>query len=65
MATADQVKALVKSHTEGDDARFYSVAAEAAAKETILSGAEKVTTSALTAAIAERRVAIDRPGVNG
>ena len=25
MATADQVKALVKSHAEGDDARFYSV----------------------------------------
>jgi len=32
MATADQVKALVKSHAEGDDARFYSVAMQVAAK---------------------------------
>ena len=31
MATADQVKALVKSHAEGDDARFYSVALQVAA----------------------------------
>lgn len=32
MATADQVKALVKSHGEGDDSRFYSVAMQVAAK---------------------------------
>ncbi|WBB56290.1 AAA family ATPase [Verrucosispora sp. WMMD573] len=32
MATADQVKALVRSHGEGDDARFYSVALQVAAK---------------------------------
>ncbi|MFC8348534.1 AAA family ATPase [Streptomyces sp. NPDC057280] len=32
MATADQVKALVKSHGEGDSARFYSVALQVAAK---------------------------------
>jgi SpoVK/Ycf46/Vps4 family AAA+-type ATPase len=31
VATADQVKALVKSHGEGDDARFYSVALQVAA----------------------------------
>ncbi|MFC6088979.1 AAA family ATPase [Saccharothrix lopnurensis] len=31
MATADQVKALVKSHGEGDDTRFYSVALQVAA----------------------------------
>lgn len=31
MATADQVKALVKSHAEGDDKRFYSVALQVAA----------------------------------
>lgn len=31
MATADQVKALVKSHGEGDSARFYSVALQVAA----------------------------------
>src|SRR5437016_5330740 len=33
MATADQIKALVKSHTEGDDSRFYSVAMQVAAGE--------------------------------
>lgn len=32
MATADQVKALVRSHGEGDDSRFYSVAMQVAAK---------------------------------
>ena len=31
MATADQVKALVRSHAEGDDTRFYSVALQVAA----------------------------------
>ncbi|MDI6628908.1 MAG: ATP-binding protein [Rhodococcus sp. (in: high G+C Gram-positive bacteria)] len=31
MATADQVKALVKSHAEGDNTRFYSVALQVAA----------------------------------
>ncbi|WP_410664837.1 AAA family ATPase [Amycolatopsis sp. lyj-84] len=31
MATADQVKALVRSHGEGDDTRFYSVALQVAA----------------------------------
>ena len=33
MATAEQIKALVKSHTEGDDTRFYSVAMQVAAAE--------------------------------
>ena len=33
MATADQVKALIESHAEGDDSRFYSVALQLAAKE--------------------------------
>lgn len=32
MATADQVKALVRSHAEGDDSRFYSVALQVAAR---------------------------------
>lgn len=32
MATADQVKALVRSHGERDDTRFYSVALQVAAK---------------------------------
>lgn len=32
MATADQVKALVRSHAHGDDAQFYSVAMQVAAR---------------------------------
>ena len=32
MATADQVKALVRSHAEGDDTQFYSVAMQVAAR---------------------------------
>jgi len=32
MANADQVKALVRSHAEGDDIRFYSVALQVAAR---------------------------------
>lgn len=31
MATADQVKALIRSHAEGDDTRFYAVAMQVAA----------------------------------
>jgi SpoVK/Ycf46/Vps4 family AAA+-type ATPase len=33
MPTADQIRALVKSHSEGDDDRFYSVAMQVAANE--------------------------------
>jgi SpoVK/Ycf46/Vps4 family AAA+-type ATPase len=33
MATADQIKALITSHAEGDDARFYAVAMQVAAAE--------------------------------
>ena len=32
MANADQVKALVRSHADGDDTRFYSVALQVAAR---------------------------------
>ncbi|MHB1521634.1 MAG: AAA family ATPase [Ferrimicrobium sp.] len=32
MATADQVKALVRSHAEGDDGQFYSIAMQVAAR---------------------------------
>ncbi len=32
MATADQVKALVRSHADGDDGQFYSVAMQVAAR---------------------------------
>lgn len=33
MATAEQLKALLRRHAEGDDQRFYSVALQVAAKE--------------------------------
>lgn len=33
MATAEQIKALLKSHVERDDSRFYSVALQLASKE--------------------------------
>ena len=33
MASAEQIKALLKSHMEGDDARFFSVAMQVAAHE--------------------------------
>lgn len=33
MATADQVKALIKSHAEGDETRFYAIAMQMAAQE--------------------------------
>src|SRR5262249_24946539 len=32
MATADQVKALVRSHAEGDDERFFAIAMQVAAQ---------------------------------
>lgn len=32
MASADQIKALIRSHAEGDDSRFYSVAMQMAAQ---------------------------------
>jgi len=32
MASADQVKALIKSHAEGDDERFYTIAMQVAAQ---------------------------------
>jgi SpoVK/Ycf46/Vps4 family AAA+-type ATPase len=33
MANAEQLKALVRSHAEGDDTRFYAIALQVAAKE--------------------------------
>ena len=33
MANADQIKALLQSHSEGDDQRFYSIAMQVAARE--------------------------------
>src|SRR5690349_19926323 len=32
MATADQVKALIRSHADGDDTRFYAIALQMAAQ---------------------------------
>jgi len=31
MAKADQIKALIRSHAEGDDSRFYAIAMQVAA----------------------------------
>ena len=33
MATADQIKALIRSHAEGDERRFFSIALQVAAHE--------------------------------
>jgi hypothetical protein len=33
MATAEQIKALLKSHADRDDQRFYSIALQVATKE--------------------------------
>ncbi|WP_295584288.1 hypothetical protein [uncultured Lamprocystis sp.] len=33
MPSADQLKALLKSHAEGDEERFYSIAMQVAAHE--------------------------------
>jgi hypothetical protein len=35
MASADQLKALLKSHLEGDDDRFFSVAMHLAARSSV------------------------------
>jgi hypothetical protein len=32
MATADQVKAAIRSHAHGDDTRFYAIAMQVAAQ---------------------------------
>ena len=32
MVTADQVKALIRSHADGGDTRFYAIATEVAAR---------------------------------
>ena len=32
MATGDQVKALIRSHADGDDTRFYAIAMQVAAQ---------------------------------
>ena len=33
MASAEQIKALIKSHIHGDDSNFYSIAMQVAAHE--------------------------------
>src|SRR4051812_25928627 len=40
MANAQQVKALIRSHAEGDDERFYSIALQMAAEEARLGHAK-------------------------
>ena len=62
MATNDQVKALVKSHAEGDDPHFYSVAMQIAAKAA-RAGQSKFAQD-LSAIVDElRRNESSRPGI--
>jgi hypothetical protein len=53
LATADQIKALIRSHAEGDDSRFYSVAMQLAAGEAHVG--HKRLASELTTVIDEAR----------
>ena len=55
MATAEQIKALLKSHVDQDDQRFYSVALQVAAKEA-RQGHHKLT-SDIKALVANMNVA--------
>jgi SpoVK/Ycf46/Vps4 family AAA+-type ATPase len=72
MASADQLKALLKSHLEGDDARFFSVAMQVAAHEAKLGHgklAEELRAlidqakarRGLSAQVGEKAIPISRP----
>jgi len=71
MAKADQIKALINSHAEGDDARFYAVAMQVAAQaarsghgnfaQEIRDLVDKAKAQSTTAAPAARPVAIAQP----
>ena len=62
MATAEQIKALVKSHTEGDDARFYSVAMQVAAAEAKQGHTDFATELRLLIDKAREKQALPLPG---
>jgi len=44
MASANQLKALLKSHSEGDDEQFYSTAIQLAAHEAMEVAIQRVLT---------------------
>lgn len=60
MATADQVKALVRSHAAGDESHFYSVALQVAARAA-KSGQSKVAQE-LSDLVDEAKAGAARPG---
>ena len=61
MASADQLKALLKSHLEGDDQHFSSVAMQVAAHEAKLGhGKLAEELRALIASLDERRTKVAR-----
>lgn len=60
MATADQVKALVRSHAEGNDSQFYSVAMQVAARAS--RGGQAKFAQELRQLIDEVRKHAPRPG---
>jgi hypothetical protein len=62
LATADQVKALVKSHADGNDALFYSVALQVAAGAA-RNGKNQFATDLrdLVDTLRTRHVAVDTP----
>jgi hypothetical protein len=46
MATADQVKALIRSHAEGDNTRFYAIAMQVAELSKLMSADQTERTAA-------------------
>ena len=61
MATADQVKALVRSHAEGDDSQFYSVAMQVAARAA-RGGQGKFAQELRDLVDTVRKQSVERPG---
>ncbi len=63
MATAEQIKALIRSHAEGDDMRFYVIAMQVAA-QAARSGHDKLATELrelIDQAKLRAKAALDRP----
>ena len=62
MASADQIKALLKSHLEGDDERFFSIAMQVAAHEAKLGHGQLAMELREMIDAAKMRLASDRSG---
>jgi SpoVK/Ycf46/Vps4 family AAA+-type ATPase len=62
MASADQIKALLKSHLEGDDERFFSIAMQVAAREAKLGHGQLAMELREMIDAAKMRLASDRSG---